>query len=218
VPLEPRTHAVHALNHEFRPRTTPTVVAAVRCVVKVRRVVTEVNKRYYAAVKAVYDAEVRALEEFVTKRAYYEECLATFNKFMVNSRRQRALQKDIDQRKVRLEALRELRLQGMQAAKERQLALDKERATKQAAKEAAKKSTVTVVAQNAKKAVRAAQDKVRLLACGIVRLYVHFQPRAMLQFGTSNVEFYRRVLDPRPAVPKRCGHGRGGTEDGAQPP
>jgi hypothetical protein len=171
VPLEPRTHAVHALNHEFRPRTTPTVVAAVRAVVKVRRVVTEVNKRYYAAVKAVYDAEVRALEEFVTKRAYYEECLATFNKFMVNSRRQRALQKDIDQRKVRLEALRELRLQGMQAAKERQLALDKERATKQAAKEAAKKSTVTVVAQNAKKAVRAAQDKVRLLTCSIALFY-----------------------------------------------
>lgn len=161
MPLQTRTHTVQALNHAFRPRITPTPIAAVRCVVKVRQVVTEMNKRYHAAVKAVYDAEARSLEEFAPKRAYYEECLATFNKYMVNSRRQRALQKDIDQRRVRLEALRDLRLQSMQAAKERQIAKDKENATKQAAKEAAKKSTVTVVAQNAKKAIRAAQDKVK---------------------------------------------------------
>lgn len=162
VPLQTRTHAVQALYHAFRPRTTPSPVAAVRCVVQVRQVVTETNKRYFAAVKAMYDAEVKSLQEFESKRAYYEECLVRFNKFMVNSRRQRALQKDIDQRKVRLEALRDLRLQSMQAAKERQMAQDKERATKQAEKEAAKKSLVKVLAQKTKQTIRGAQDKVYL--------------------------------------------------------
>lgn len=146
----------------MHPRTTPTPIAAVRTVVKVRHEVVETNKRYYAALKAVYDAEVKSLEEFAPRRAFFEECLATFNKHMVTSRRQRALQLDINQRKVRLEALRELRLQTMQEAKQRQIELDKQRETQKAAKEAAKKSTVTVVAQNAKKAIRAAQDKVRL--------------------------------------------------------
>jgi hypothetical protein len=153
---------VHAVNHEFRPRTTATPVAGVRCVVKVRHLIIQTNQRYYQAVKNMYDVEMRQLEEFPSKRAYFEECVATFNKYMVNARRQRALQIDINQRKVRLEALRDLRLQTMQEAKQRQIDKDKEVAVIKAAKEAAKKSTVTVVAQNAKLAIRAAQDKVRL--------------------------------------------------------
>lgn len=160
VPLQPRTHAVHGIYHEFRPRTTASPTAAVRCVVKVRLQVIKTNKAYHQAVKDLLDAEMRDLDEFPSKRAYYEECLALFNKYMVNNRRQRALQLDINQRKVRLEALRDLRLKTMAEAKQRQLEKDREAANIKALKEAAKKSTVTVVAQNAKKAVRAAQDKV----------------------------------------------------------
>ena len=171
MPLQTQAHAVQALNHHFRPRTVPAPIAGIRCIVKVRHEILEVNKRCYRAVKIMYDTEVKDMQEFAEKRAYFEECLATFNKFMVNSRRQRALQLDINQRKIRLEAMRDLRLQSMQEAKLRQIAQDKEKETVQKAKEAAKKSTVTVVAQNAKKAIRAAQDKVTLILFLVYNFY-----------------------------------------------
>jgi hypothetical protein len=161
VPLQPRSHAVHSLHHTFNPRVAATAISAVRWTVRTRRLSVEVNQRYFLAFKDVLEQEMRELESFKTKRAQYEESLIKFNNYLVNSRRQRAMQLDINQRKERLNALRDLRLHSMQEAKKKQLMQEAENANIKALKEAAKKSTVTVVAQQAKKAVRAIKDKIR---------------------------------------------------------
>jgi asparagine N-glycosylation enzyme membrane subunit Stt3 len=87
--------------------------------------------------------------------------LVSFNKYMVNSRRQRALQKDIEARKARLEELRELRVQSMQEAKMQQIEHDREVAEIKAEKEAKKRTLAQVMAQNTKLGIRATKDAYR---------------------------------------------------------
>jgi len=161
VPLQTQAHRVQELVHEMRPRVNPSAITIVRTTVETRHAVIRTNRKYFQALKATLDQEQSDLEEFVTKREYYEGALEKFNKFMVNSRRQRALQIDISQRLVRLEQLRGLRLKSMQEAKQRQLEREREQALIKAEKEAAKRTTTQVLAANTKKAIRAAKDAYR---------------------------------------------------------
>jgi len=161
VPLQPRIGPVHQLLHDLRPRTVPHPVAQVRAVVQARLRIIRTNQKYFRAVKAVLDQEQQDLELFSSKRDYYEKALKTFNSYMVNSRRQRALQKDIEARKARLEQLRALRVKSMQEAKQRQVETDREAAEIKAEKDAKKRSMGQVLAQNAKAAIRNAKDAYR---------------------------------------------------------
>jgi len=76
--------------------------------------------------KNILDQEVSDLNEFPDKIDYYSNAVTVFNTYAVNARRQRALQIEINLRKLRLEALRSLRLQTMMEAKQRQIDADKQ--------------------------------------------------------------------------------------------
>ena len=126
MPLQTLTHRVHDLNHTFRPRTSPTAVHIVRTTIATRLLTLRTNRSYYDTVKNSIDQEVADLNEFPNKLDYYANAVAVFDTYAVNARRQRALQIEINLRKLRLEALRSLRLQTMMEAKQRQIDADKQ--------------------------------------------------------------------------------------------
>uniref|UniRef100_A0A7S3GN15 EF-hand domain-containing protein n=1 Tax=Spumella elongata TaxID=89044 RepID=A0A7S3GN15_9STRA len=161
VPLQTLTHKVHQLNHNFRPRTCSTAIHAVRTTIQTRLSILRLNLGYYESVKTLLDKEITDLTDFPNKLEYYLNAVKAFDTYAVNNRRQRALQIEINLRKLRLEALRGMRLQTMMEAKQKQIEQDKLVATKQAEKAAAKKSVVKELAKNTKLAIRAAQDKIR---------------------------------------------------------
>lgn len=126
VPLQTLTHVVQDLNHTFRPRTSPSSIHTVRSTVQTRLQILRTNRSYYDTIKNILDQEVADLNEFPHKIDYYANAVTVFNTYAVNARRQRALQIEINLRKLRLEALRSLRLQTMMEAKQRQIDADKQ--------------------------------------------------------------------------------------------
>ncbi len=126
VPLQTLTHRVHQLNHEYRPRTCSTAVHAVRTTIQTRLSILRINLAYYNSVKNILDKEITDLNDFPNKIEYYTNAVKVFDNYAVNNRRQRALQIEINLRKLRLEALREMRLQTMMEAKQKQIEQDKE--------------------------------------------------------------------------------------------
>lgn len=126
VPLQTLQHAVQDLNHTFRPRTSPSSIHTVRSTVQTRLQILRTNRSYYDTIKNILDQEVADLNEFPHKIDYYANAVTVFNTYAVNARRQRALQIEINLRKLRLEALRSLRLQTMMEAKQRQIDADKQ--------------------------------------------------------------------------------------------
>lgn len=125
VPLQTLTHKVHQLNHTFRPRTCATAVHTVRTTIQTHLSLLRLNQGYYDAVKGILDKEIADLTAFPNKLEYYLNAVKVFENYAVNNRRQRALQIEINLRKLRLEALRGMRLQTMMEAKQKQIEQDK---------------------------------------------------------------------------------------------
>ena len=125
MPLQTLTHRVHQLNHNFRPRTCSTAIHAVRTTIQTRLSILRLNLSYYESVKTILDKEIADLTDFPNKLEYYINAVKAFDTYAVNNRRQRALQIEINLRKLRLEALRGMRLQTMMEAKQKQIEQDK---------------------------------------------------------------------------------------------
>lgn len=63
--------------------------------------------------------EVKLFSEFRIKKSYHEDRMEMFLNTQLNMRRQHALQKELDQRRIRLNELREIRMDAIRKLREK---------------------------------------------------------------------------------------------------
>ncbi len=110
----------------MRPRINSSAVDATRVIIHTQKMYAETNERYYDSLRAILEAEEEDLASFKQKRPFYESSLILSRDHLLQNRRQRALQMNIEHRLKRLVDMRALRLRAMQDQKEAQMRIEAE--------------------------------------------------------------------------------------------
>ncbi len=115
------------------------------------------NEAYYTAMQTQLEVEEETLVSYTAKRPFYESSLILFRDHLLQNRRQRKLQLDIEHRLKRLTDMRALRLRAMKDIREAEMRAAAEAAAEQTRVErvkAAKPTRLKVVAKATKSAIR----------------------------------------------------------------
>lgn len=142
------------------------------------------NEAYYAAMQAQLEVEEETLVSYSAKRPFYESSLILFRDHLLQNRRQRALQLDIEQRLKRLTDMRALRLRAMKDIREAEM-----RAAAEAAAEiqrvekvkAAKPTRLKKVAKATKNAIRGIKS---IEFCAVIQIRINVTTQ--LHTGTQD--------------------------------
>ena len=127
----------------------------------------EVDVRILKANQGIIGSEEHEVEEFNNKRSGYEKAVQLFTDKLLYQRRQRSIQREINERKERLLELREMRLRMLKEEKARLLALEAEQKSKEAKKKADHVPITKQLAKMIKKGIRSAKDYIRDLKHGL---------------------------------------------------
>eukprot|EP01038_Epipyxis_sp_PR26KG_P007862 gene7862-10671_t len=160
IPMEGYRFQLHTSLQEIFPQTKCSIEEMIQIIIQTKLNILLSNLNYYIAAKQIIQNQVNEVNDFKNKRKRFENVVAAFRELLLANRRQRSLQLDLELRKKRLADLRDLRLRSMKEVKQKQLkelAEEKERLAK-ANRE--RKTAAAIVAKHAKKAIRAAKDKV----------------------------------------------------------
>jgi Ca2+-binding EF-hand superfamily protein len=150
-------HCLHAIHPQISCSAATLALERTR----VRSDMLAVNIRHYEALRDRLDHEEAELLAFPEKRPFYEDAVEKFRNMLLVERRQRALQKELNQRKIKLEELRVLRMLALRAEKERQLQLAKEEAEAKARAKVETKSLRKQLVEATRKTVRGTKDYIR---------------------------------------------------------
>ena len=102
----------------MRPRVYSSPKELARGLVTNQIQVLETTMRYLEQFKLVLDEEETMVHDFPTMRAGYANIIQKFQDNLIHLRRQKALQKELDERIERLTLLRETRMRHQKAEKE----------------------------------------------------------------------------------------------------
>lgn len=155
--------------HEMKPRVQADMVTAFKQHVQIRQMSHCVDLSVALTVRQHLEEEEAQCVRFAGadstggERVYYERAVKEYQAHLLHSRRQKALQKQLRDRKLRMDELRELRLTTIKEKREREAArILQEEADKLAIQEARRKNTKKLT-DDAKRNIRAAKDYVRNL-------------------------------------------------------
>ena len=131
--------------------------------IEFRRMSISATIQAHEQLKVIAQQELDEDARFAGQLKYFERVVKEFSSILVERRRQRALQLNINLRKERLASMRDQRLRHLKEKKEAQMAVEKEAKAITAAKMAAKRTFANIVATNAKAGIRGAKDLYREL-------------------------------------------------------
>ena len=95
---------------EAKPKVNASTVTKANVMLKNRIAVLKTDCKYLEHLKAVLAQEETVLNDFNERREGYENAIKMFQDDIIRLQRQKALQRDLDERKERLVFLRETRM------------------------------------------------------------------------------------------------------------
>ncbi len=121
LPAKDNRFDLQACNNIMRPRVYLSPTAMTRIVMDNRVLVLSADIRYLEAMKEILVHEEEFVAEYTSKRKNYEAGIKIFQDNIVRLRRQKAMQKELEERIERLNFLRETRLRHLRDEKKRLL-------------------------------------------------------------------------------------------------
>jgi hypothetical protein len=121
-PMEKIDAAILTCNASINPRLYSTPLELRTCAVETRKVMLETDQSYYKFIIEELMKELHALRNYKAKHMESEKLLLIFQQSLLDQRRQKSLQKELEERRNRLEDMRTIRIKTMRADRDALLA------------------------------------------------------------------------------------------------